>query len=183
VTNENITYFYKCEFNNEYQGLYGGLPKIVYPVREAIVKLVKIKEERKKIFPIPIENVQQQREREIFQRRNTTIGNNNLFNQSVQIQNEIFMKSLSDDLEPICPNILYSEIMIQSNFKDIFSRINEPLTLLFLETILKGENEENANNVKIGVVIMEMIPNSYPLTKYFPGKVERKIGKAKLVNY
>ena len=132
-------YIFKGELINPYISLYGGTPNIIFPTYDVLIKLVQI---------------QHSNESHITQHNNKEVIPAKTFNKEVMIQNDVFKKSIDSFLEPICPNIIYSDIITSVSFPNCNN------SNLITDIMVP--------NRYYGIIIMEIIQGAKTVSTLFP---------------
>jgi hypothetical protein len=131
-------YLFKGELVTPYVSLYGGAPDIILPTKDVLIKLVQIQNTN--------ENITHINDKEVIPAEK--------FNEEVMIQNDVFTKSFDSFLEPICPNIIYSDIITSVSFPNC-SNSN-----LITDIMVSPRN--------YGIIIMEIIQDATTVHSLFP---------------
>jgi hypothetical protein len=138
-------YLFKGKLDVEYTSLYGGLPNIFYNTTEVLIKILQISNPNE--FDTSFNNKE--------------IVSEDEFNDEVIMQKLVFYSSLTRYLEPICPNILYSDINYDIQFVNC---ANSNL----IHDILSINRTQRGSHSRFGIIIMELLPYCQPISELFP---------------
>ena len=84
------------------------------------------------------------------------------FVKEVQIQNDIFTRTLNEELEPICPSIVYHEIMSLEGFNLKIKDCNND----FVKQLMSNITNTLKSDTKVGILAMEKMEGFIPLMSY-----------------
>ena len=169
ITNSKIYYLakgsngliYKAILNNDIESpyVYLNIDKYNQPIKQIIFKLIFLKNNINKFGTYSI----LKKGSEKFIRTCT----NELFIDEINIQSEIFSKSMDECLQPYCPEILYADIYHQNNyliFTDEYNFIQEYIkneyTFNEYKNIFRYNNINNINDININSFIDNLFSNN-----------------------
>jgi len=159
ITNSKIYYLakgsngliYKAILNDSIESpyVYLNIDKYNQPIKQIIFKLIFLKNDnnKSKIFnKFYSHSILQRRSKRFIE-----TCTNELFIDEINIQSEIFLKSMNECLQPYCPEILYADIYNQYNylnFNDQFNFIDKYIKKKYsIEDYKKIFNETDINNI------------------------------------
>lgn len=163
-------YIYEVGLNDDtnlisiFPGIGGGGDEIIKKTKKIIVKLVQIN----RGYNIDRTSIS------IINGKQKEISSRQAFNNEIEIQTDVYNRSIQTYLEPICPKIIDSGVINRENFNDYeHTFFHQNITLH--DQIMDCFNYQPFGYPdtidRIGYIIMEMVDNSEPIKNIFPDDV------------